>query len=496
MGRPHKEKFVKHKILVFTAQEDCYIYKRPNTSVWQYFCSIPNEGEERATTKVKGSDDDIEVGKVLALQVARERYYTIKSKQRDGLLAKRIKGLFEYIELFLKEEQERIAPFNQLDKITADTFRGRVLHMKLLKKYFKNKNENIDNLNFDHLYNYPNWRKKTTCDLENPIPVKPPKTNNTISAEISSFRLFFDYLIRSKLLGRRPIFAKNTREKRRVLRRDCLTALQYNQCRPTLRAWVKRGPTPTQIYNRTIFYNTFLILTNSMLRPGELNKLTWGDLEEASALSKEQQKRAHIIRVRAETSKVGESRPVFSYTKEYFGRIREALGIAKQPKTPFPHVPDEWLHMPVFSRYGHPEIPMGKGLWDRGWKEIKNECMKYWGKKNVTWYSLRHTGISFACSNKVPMLTLSRVCGTGVKYIEDVYYHHEAESRETFEILTQNRKFTERVDKLKDDKVVAGIDTLLEDIDVLGEYQVKKEKSSQRKKLVEKKIVEHKRRGK
>ena len=43
---------------------------------------------------------------------------------------------------------------------------------------------------------------------------------------------------------------------------------------------------------------------------------------------------------------------------------------------------------------------------------------------------------------------------------------------------------------------MAGIDTLLEDIDVMGEYQVKKEKSSQRKKLVEKKVIEHKRRGK
>ena len=124
MGRPHKEKFVKHKILVFTAQEDCYIYKRPNTSVWQCFISIPLEGEIRKSTFVKGDDTDIEVGKVLALQVARNRYHEAKARQSSGLRVKQVKGIFEYIEKFLKEEQERITEYNQLDKITADTFRG------------------------------------------------------------------------------------------------------------------------------------------------------------------------------------------------------------------------------------------------------------------------------------------------------------------------------------------------------------------------------------
>ena len=464
MGRPWGEKFVKDKVLAFTAQEDCYIYKRPNTSVWQYFISIPNEGEERRSTKVKGNDSDITVGQVEALNVAKERYYEYKARHQAGLKAKRVKGLFDYIEKFLKQEQERIAPNNQLDKITAETFRGRVLHMKLLKKYFKNKNSKIEELDYDHLYKYPSWRKQTTCELENPIPVQPPKTNNTISAEISSFRMFFQYLEREKMISRVPIFEKNTRESMRDLRRDYLSSKQYKSSLNTLRAWTKRAPTPTQQYNRTVFYNTFLILANSMLRPGELKQLTWGDLEEATSLDKEQQKYTHIIRVRKETTKVGKARPVFSDTKEYFGRIREALNIKRVPKSPFPHVPTEWLNQPIFSRYNHPDIPMGKGLWDRGWKEIKKECGKYWAKKNVTWYSLRHTGISFHCGRQVPMLQLSRHCGTGLKYIENVYFHHEAESKATYEILSKNRKFHQRDRKFRDDQIIVGIDRLLEDI--------------------------------
>jgi len=464
MARPYKGKFVKDKVLAFPPEEFCYIYKRPNTSVWQCFCSVPNEGEERFSTKIKGNDTDVQYGQAEALRVARERWYEIKGRQKDGLLAKRVKGIFDYIEKFLKEEQERIAPYNQPDKITADTFRGRVLHMKLLKKYFKNKNEKIENLDYDFIYKYPSWRRKTTCNLENPIPVKPPKTNNTISAEISAFRLFFQFLEREKLISRMPIFEKNTREKLKEISRDYLTSTQYTQSHNTLRALIERAPTPTQKYNRTVFYNTFLILANSMLRPGELKQLTWGDLEEATNLDKGQQEITHIIRVRKETSKIGESRPVFSDTKKYFGRIREALGIKKVPKSPFPHVPNEWLDMPVFSRYNHPEMPMGKGLWDRGWKEIVKVCKKYWGKKNITWYSLRHTGISFHCSRQVPMLQLSKHCGTGMKYIENVYFHHEAESKATYELLSQNRKFQQRDKKFTDKEILVGIDRLLEDL--------------------------------
>ena len=62
------------------------------------------------------------------------------------------------------------------------------------------------------------------------------------------------------------------------------------------------------------------------------------------------------------------------------------------------------------------------------------------------------------------MLQLSRHCGTGLKYIENVYYHHEAESRSTYEILSKNRTFYERDRKYRDDKIISGIDHLLEDI--------------------------------
>ena len=56
------------------------------------------------------------------------------------------------------------------------------------------------------------------------------------------------------------------------------------------------------------------------------------------------------------------------------------------------------------------------------------------------------------------------LCGTGMKYIENVYFHHEAESKATYELLSQNRKFQQRDKKFTDKEILVGIDRLLEDL--------------------------------
>ena len=96
----------------------------------------------------------------------------------------------------------------------------------------------------------------------------------------------------------------------------------------------------------------------------------------------------------------------------------------------------------ILTKYNHPDEPLGLGTWNRGWQEIKELCAhRYWGDKNITWYSFRHTGISFAVQRHVPLLQLARNSGTGVRYVEQVYYHHEAESKKNWETLMKNRKF-------------------------------------------------------
>ena len=106
--------------------------------------------------------------------------------------------------------------------------------------------------------------------------------------------------------------------------------------------------------------------------------------------------------------------------------------------------------MPILSKKRNIEERMGQGTFERCWKEIKELCSikkGYWGNKNITWYSFRHTGISLCINRGISPIQLSRLAGTGLANIEQVYYHHEAESKATWEALSQNRIFFDRLRK-------------------------------------------------
>ena len=454
MGRPASGKWVKEKTLVFPPEEDCYIYRRPNSSVWQYFLSIPTEGEERKSTKQKDKNE--------ALKVARDRKLEVMMRQKQGLKARRVKKMFDFIDEYLEQESKRIADYNRKGHITAETFRVKKHHMNLLKKFYHDRSIKLEDLDYNKLYDYPSWRQQVD-DSWNP---NPPKTNHTILTELTTIKGYFDYLERLGFIDRTPKFAPVKRESLRVNRRDYLNAKQYQQTLNTLRSWSNsKNLTETQSYNKQVLYQCILIMANSCCRIGELRKLRWYDLEVNSNLSKEDQKIGHLIRIRPEITKTGVPRMISTPTTKSFQKIRELSGIPKHSKTSFPHVPLDRMGDYVISKYNHPDQQLGQGTWDRLWKEIKELCgNRYWGAKNISWYSFRHTGISFAVTRGVPMLLLSRNAGTGSRYIEDVYFHHESESKKTWDTLMQNRVFYNK-QKEHQSELLVEIEDLLDGVE-------------------------------
>ena len=441
-GRPYGEKWVQDKVLVFPPKEDCYIYKRPGSTKWQYCISIPGEGEERKSTK----EDDIDRAKDVAI----DRKLEVMARQKQGLKARRVKRMFDFIDKFLEEEEKRIAEYNKKGSITSETFRLKRHHLNLLKKFYGNRSIKLEDLDYPKLYKYPIWRQ-TTTDME--LGVTPPKNNHTILTELTTIKAYFAYLMLNGLIPRQPDFHKIQRESSRVNRRDYLNVTQYQQTLNTVRAWAKsKNITNSQTYNRHVLYEAMIVMSNSCLRKGEIKGLVWADLEENPNLSKEEQKIGHLIKIRQEITKTGVPRTVQSPTSKRFEILRQLADIPKQSNSKFPHIPPEYRYYPIFSKFNHPDKPLGPGTWNRGWQEIKSLCAsRYWNDKNITWYSFRHTGISFAVSRGVPMLLLSRNCGTGSRYIEEVYFHHEAESKKTWDTLNQNREFNYQVNLHKED---------------------------------------------
>ena len=465
-GRPTEGKWVKHKVNILN-QRNCYIYKRPRSSVWQYYLQVDGEGQLRRSTGVEGDIDDINVGQADAIEFATNKYLDSRAKQNYGMKSIVTKKLFDLIDDFLEEEKQRIRPYNQAGFITQETWRVKAHHLKLLRKFHKEVNVPLDKLDYDKLFKYPDWRRSTSCSKKNPIAIVPPKTQQCISAELTTIRAYFAYLVQKKYLLKVPEFRKVIRESKKINRRDYLTARQYQQSYTSIRAWSNsKTCTETQRYNRKVLYNAILIMTNSLLRVGTLRNLVWNDLDVAENIPKEEQDHYHIIRVRREACKTGEPRVVLSPTVEYFDRIRELAGIPKQPKSRFPHIPAEYRNLPILSKKRNIEERMGQGTFERSWKEIKELCSikkGYWGNKNITWYSFRHTGISLCINRGISPIQLSRLAGTGLANIEQVYYHHEAESKATWEALRQNRIFFDRLRKEETHELVRQ-DMLLEGV--------------------------------
>ena len=183
MPRPAKGKWVGEKVQVVPGRDDCYIYKRPGSNTWQYYLSIPGEGEERKTTKVKGSSTDHSVGLEAAKDFALDRKLEVMSRQKQGLKARRVKKLFDFIDEFLDEEKKRIRPYNIRGYITQGTYRGKRTHLNTLKKFYKNKDIKVEDLDYPKLYEYPTWRQKVDSvgTLRFPRTIIPSVLNSLLS---------------------------------------------------------------------------------------------------------------------------------------------------------------------------------------------------------------------------------------------------------------------------------------------------------------------------
>ena len=424
---------------VFTGEDRIYLYKRPTSDKFQLYIKTDSEGVIRQSTKTSDLN--------LALELARNRWYEIQARQQSGKRVKKEKKLFEFIEEYLEQESKRISDIPKKG-ITAESFRVKKNQLRWLREFFGHRNPKLDNINRQSLYNYGTWRQKESS--------APPKTNHTINAEISTIKGFFTYLYTNEWIDQVPPIKTLKNESPEEIRRDYLTLSEWKRTIPTLVAWKKeKGITPRQTYNRNVIYCAIMVMVNSGLRIGELRKLKWSDIERNPQLNEVDGLVHHLISVRAMTTKTGKPRKVNSSTVKWFNDLRVLSSIKKDGRH-FPFIPVPNRDDYVFCKEGKGNLPLGQGTWDRLWKEIKERVVEAGGtwieEKNISWYSFRHSYISFAVQRGVNHLKLSRNCGTGLKYIENFYYHHEAEM--STEELNVGRSFytksTELVEPLLD----------------------------------------------
>ena len=117
------------------------------------------------------------------------------------------------------------------------------------------------------------------------------------------------------------------------------------------------------------------------------------------------------LNVRSETSKVRTSRRVVSRGGEYFQRLNSRV---KPKASDF-----------VFSEVGG-DKRLSIQKWYMHWKKLMFGIgVTDYQERKLTWYSLRHFGITCRVRSKVPYLDIAKIAGTSGLHIQNTYSHYD-----------------------------------------------------------------------
>ena len=257
------------------------------------------------------------------------------------------------------------------------------------------KNIRLSELDRNSFLDYAMWRRKET---------KNEVTDVTIRNEYTTVNAIIKFAERK---GAIPFGRVDTEEIKitEPSRRDTFTPEEYKVFYTKMRMWVDDSVDPHELYYRSLIRDFILIKSNAFPRFGELMKLKWGMCK---VITHKREKMLQLD-LPKEICKNRKSRTVLSRGGRYLERIKSYTENHNDDDFVFTHM-------------------------DRNTVLSKQVMYKYWGQvlafsgldkigKKLTYYSLRHFGITARLYAKVPYFDVSKLAGTSVKFIEDHYAH-------------------------------------------------------------------------
>jgi len=293
---------------------------------------------------------------------------------------------------------------------------GRLITLKSQMKHilaFKGANLKVGELERNSFYEYEGWRKKT----------KPGTASVTIRNEQSTINHMMDFAYREGYthlpqLDFRPI---NIRREE-VGRRDIFKLHEYDELIRFLRSYTskKSAPDDAERTERLMIRDAILIASNSLCRVGELHQMRWGDVEkiESAFDSEELPVELVTLNIRGETSKTRNSRRIIVRGGQYFVRLRERVSYTGKDDFVFASVGGnrKYARQKWYSRWN--ELMTGIGIED-------------YQERKLTWYSLRHFGITCRIRAGNTYSEIAEMAGTSATYIENHYKHYDDEMLRT-----------------------------------------------------------------
>ncbi len=313
--------------------------------------------------------------------------------------------------LSLKELTDLYIAWREGDVGTRIT-KGRLGTLKSQMKHIlacKGERLKIGELERTSFYDYEDWRKDTN----------PSTQSATIRNEQSTINHMMDFAYREgytnlSKLEFRPISIR----KEDVGRRDIFSLEEYDALVRFMRSYVskRQAPEPLERLERLMVRDAVLIASNSSMRVGELWQLKWGDIERIAPVIDANEKRIQLatLNVRSETSKTRNSRRIMVRGGEYFLRLKERSTHTE---------PDDFVFSVIDGN-----ARLSRNRWYSHWRNlmygIGDEDYK---TRKLTWYSLRHFGITCRIRAGNTYSEIAEMAGTSASYIETHYKHYDDE---------------------------------------------------------------------
>jgi integrase len=209
-------------------------------------------------------------------------------------------------------------------------------------------------------------------------------------------------------------FRKMVIKGKEVSRRNTFTNEEYDQLVRYMRTYVSKRECPDdhERLERLMVRDAILIASNTMLRVGELWNLRWKDILSIEKIFDEDEKIMSLvtINVRGEISKTGSPRRIPVRGGEYIERMR---GRSIHTSS------DDYIFCSVGKRTKPPAM-----FWYNHWRQLMIGIgISDYKERKITWYSLRHFGITCRIRSGALLSNIAKLAGTSSHLVEITYGH-------------------------------------------------------------------------
>lgn len=377
------------------------------------------------------------------------KYIEFKSKSKRGEQIRTL-TIEEMAAKFLAKQKKRISAIPHND-ISAKRYLQMEHHIRWFLKYAGQNQRPTHKIPRNFFSNYETWRKEAAHQEGKKTP-----RQTTINAEISTFRRMYEEIaIQDGYLNKDsvPTLKSVKLAKDKKHRRDNLTVGEWEELERSARLYWSEGRTrwneqgevnqnasgrnllrktlvnseraKNQKMHRKMLYLAMRISMEIGIRLGSLRKVKWGHIRKNNAISNTDQKTWILIDVPAEHTKTGRR---YTINAPIARRLEELRKITKFKGR------DDLLFTNQKTSEGFSERIWKDSLCEMlveaelaTWAEGDSNNLRkidVHSEKNITWYSFRHTYITFQPTlNEMPVAIVAAQCDTSIKCIEEHYFH-------------------------------------------------------------------------